>query len=66
VSFDPDTAEILDEGLSSHGGPDIVADGPSGHRVLSSDLDFTSSVVLADTVDEIPADVLDNAVLQHG
>ena len=66
MSFDPDTAQILDEGFTSHGGGDIVQDGPSGRRVLSSDMDFTSSVVLADTVDEIPADVLDNAVLQHG
>ena len=65
ISFDPQNAQILDEGMSSRGGASIVVDGPSGRRVLSSDMDFTSSVVQADTVDEIPEDVLDKAVLQH-
>ena len=65
IAFDPATAQILDEGYSSHGGSPIVMDGPNGRQVLSSDLDFTSSVVRADTVDAVPADVLDRAVLQH-
>jgi hypothetical protein len=32
---------------------------------VSSDLDFTSAVVLAQAVDQVPADVLDRAELQH-
>lgn len=67
ISFDPQTAQILDEGTSAHGGAPIVEKDAAGQRhVYPSDLDFTSSVVVADTVDQIPADVLDNAVLQHG
>ncbi len=65
MAFDPATAQILDEGFSSHGGSPMVMDGPSGRRVLSSDLDYTSSVVVADTVEAVPADVLSQAVLQH-
>jgi hypothetical protein len=65
LSFDPATAQIVDEGTTSHGGDPLVIDGPSGRQVVSSDLDFTSAVVLAQAVDQVPADVLDRAELQH-
>jgi hypothetical protein len=67
ISFDPQTAEILDEAVDSHGGQPLDVAGPSGTRQeLSSDSTYTSSVLVADTVDQIPQEVRDNAVLQHG